>query len=151
MIRFTKPSSIQFIWCFQRFRKFKYIYIRQKNQFGGDRPRMPGRTQSMGAELGNSPCELHHNRQLCSWVSFREPSILHPKISILIPLTPNSTSKLIHLITNIKRHLNEQQTSDYNTNSSQNHHLAHFHQKPPFSYFLFKLQKQPHQFQPNNI
>lgn len=56
------------------------------------------------------------------------------------PLTSNSTPKLIHLITNIKRH--QQQTSDYNTNSCQYHHLAHF---LIFSFFI-QTSKQPSQF-----
>jgi len=65
-------------------------------------------------------------------VPSRELPIFHIKTPILIPLTPNSTPKLILVIAKIKRHSKQQQTSDYNTNSSQNHHLVHFHQQPPY-------------------
>ena len=107
--------------------------------------------------LGNSPQrapsrQASYTRTGCLVlvVPSRELPIFHTKTQILIPLDPKFDPRLIHLITNIKRHSKQQQqTSYYNTNSSQNHHLVHFHQQPPFFSFYIQTSKQPHQFKPH--
>jgi len=107
-----------------------------------DRLGMSRTTQNMGAGLGNLPWARQTSCTRIGSPALGKPSIFHPKIPFLNPFTP----KLIHLITNIKRHSKQQQTTHYNTNSSQNHHLAHFHQKPTFFSFFIQTSKQPYQF-----
>ena len=59
-----------------------------------------------------------------------------PKIFIFASLYPKFDPKTYTLDYKHKNAFNQQQTSDYNTNSSQNHHLVHFSPTPTiFSFF----------------
>jgi len=79
-------------------------------------PKYQKRQKNMGAGLGNSPLA-----RLASCTR-KQPIILgfplgktipfHTNTPFSIPLTQNSIPKLIHLITNIKRHSKPQQTID---------------------------------------
>ena len=79
-------------------------YIKRTSLDGPDRFPKARNTQNMGCcYWATRHNELHQNRSHCSWVFLSGNLQFHNKTPILIPLTPNSTPKLIHLITNIKK------------------------------------------------
>jgi hypothetical protein len=85
-------------------------HIKRISLDGPDRSPIAWNTQNIGfCSCATCPSELHLTKRV---TPDRELQNFHPKSPILIPLTPNSTLKLIHLITNIKRHSKQQETSN---------------------------------------